>query len=65
MYDVGLVEEILGTKIGDEPPAEYLPAEPWEEYFSEGGLYRDQGKGSRIREKMNAEERAVMQRERG
>ena len=65
MYDVALVEEVLDTKIGDEPPAEYTPAESWEEYFSEGGLYRDRGKGSRIREKMNAEERAIMQRERG
>jgi hypothetical protein len=65
MYDVDLVEEALGTKIGDTKPAEYVPAEPWEELFSEGGRYRHLGKGSRIREKMNAEERAILQRERG
>jgi len=65
MYDVGLVEQVLGTKIGDTKPAAYEPAEPWEEYFSEGGQYRQLGKGSRIREKMNAEERALLARERG
>jgi Pyruvate/2-oxoacid:ferredoxin oxidoreductase delta subunit len=65
MYDVALVEEVLGEKIGDTPPADYRPAKAWEEYFSEGGLYRDLGKGSRIRDKMNAEERATMARERG
>jgi Pyruvate/2-oxoacid:ferredoxin oxidoreductase delta subunit len=65
MYDSDLVEQILGVKIGDGKPADYLPAEPYEEFFSEGGLYRHVGKGSRIRDKMNAEERAVMARERG
>jgi len=65
MYDVALVEEVLDTTIGDTKPAEYQPAEPWEDLFSEGGEYRHLGKGSRIREKMNAEERAVIQRERG
>jgi Pyruvate/2-oxoacid:ferredoxin oxidoreductase delta subunit len=64
MYDVDLVEQVLGVRIGDRKPAEYVPAEAWEEYFSEGGLYRHLGKGSRIREKMNAEERALMARER-
>ena len=65
MYDVDLVVKLLGTKIGDRKPDAYEPAKPWEEYFSEGGLYRDVGKGSRIRDKMNAEERAAMARERG
>src|SRR6266404_3889195 len=60
MYDVSLVEDVLGVKIGDKKPAEYDPALPYEEYFSEGGLYRHLGKGSRIREKMTAEERAVL-----
>ena len=60
MYDVGLVEHVLGVKIGDKKPATYEPAQPWEEYFSEGGLYRADGKGSRIREKMTAEERAIL-----
>ena len=64
MYDVDLVEQVLSVKIGDRKPAEYVPAEPYEEYFSEGGAYRHVGKGSRIREKMNAEERAIMARER-
>ena len=57
MYDVDLVEAVLGVKIGDTKPAEYTPARPYEEYFSEGGLYRHLGKGSRLREKMNEEER--------
>ena len=67
MYDVSLVEQLLGTPIGDTKPADYIPAEPWEDLFSEGGArsVRDRGKGSRIREKMNAEERAIMARERG
>ena len=64
MYDVDLVEKVLGEKIGDTKPADYRPAKAWEEYFSEGGLYRSLGKGSRIRDKMNAEERAIMARER-
>ena len=58
MYDVDLVERVLDTKIGDTKPAEYLPAEAWEELFSEGGAYRHVGKGSRLLEKMNKEERA-------
>jgi Pyruvate/2-oxoacid:ferredoxin oxidoreductase delta subunit len=65
MYDVNLVEQALDVKIGDTKPAEYVPAQPWEEFFSEGGAYRHLGNGSRIRDKMNAEERAVMARERG
>lgn len=60
MYDVSLVEEALGVKIGDKKPAEYVPAEPYEELFSEGGVYRHLGKGSRIREKMSVEERAFL-----
>jgi hypothetical protein len=63
MYDTNLVEQVLGVKIGDEPPPEPIPAEPYEEFFSEGGLYRHLGKGSRIREKMSAEERAIFARE--
>ena len=65
MYDVDLVEQALGVKIGDKKPDVYVPAEPYEELFSEGGRYRHLGKGSRIRDKMNAEERALMARERG
>lgn len=57
MHDVDLVEEVLGVKIGGKKPDEYTPALPREEYFSEGGLYRHLGKGSRLREKMNEEER--------
>lgn len=64
MYDVKLVEEALGVKIGDEPPADPQPAAPYEEFFSEGGLYRHLGKGSRIKEKMNAEERQIFAVER-
>ena len=67
MYDVDLVEKLLGETIGPTKPAEYQPAEPWEDYFSEGGAesVRAIGKGSRIREKLNAAERAAMARERG
>ncbi len=64
MYPVELVEDALGVKIGDEPPAEAIPAKPYEEFFSEGGLYRHLGKGSRIREKITADERAILNRER-
>ena len=67
MYEVDLVEDLLGDKIGQTKPADYQPAEPWEDYFSEGGAesVRAIGKGSRIREKLNAAERAAMARERG
>jgi formate hydrogenlyase subunit 6/NADH:ubiquinone oxidoreductase subunit I len=64
MYDVELVEKVLGTKITDKIPDEYLPSQPYEEYFSEGGLYRHLGNGSRIREKMSIEERAILDKER-
>lgn len=64
MYDVGLVEQALGVTIGDRKPDDYEPPRAWEELFSEGGMYRHLGRGSRIREKMNAEERAIMARER-
>jgi Pyruvate/2-oxoacid:ferredoxin oxidoreductase delta subunit len=59
MYDTTQIEELLGVKIGDQKPAEYRPAMPYEEYFAEGGSesIRDTGSGSRIREKMNKEER--------
>ena len=65
MYDVNLVEQVLGVKVGDRKPDEYVPAEPYEEYFSEGGGYRHMGNGSRIKEKMNAEERAIIARAKG
>jgi Pyruvate/2-oxoacid:ferredoxin oxidoreductase delta subunit len=66
MYDVDLVERLLEVKITDRKPDQYVPAQPYEELFSEGGAasVRHLGKGSRIREKMNAEERAVFERER-
>jgi Pyruvate/2-oxoacid:ferredoxin oxidoreductase delta subunit len=65
MYDVDLVERALGVRITDQKPEVPIPAEAYEEFFSEGGLYRHLGHGSRIRDKMNAEERAAMARERG
>jgi Pyruvate/2-oxoacid:ferredoxin oxidoreductase delta subunit len=66
MYDVDLVEEVLGVRITDEKPA-YQPPEAWEELFSEGGerSVRPLGHGSRLQAKLNAEERRLMQRERG
>ena len=60
MYDVNLVEEALGVEITDKRPAEPVPAQPFEELFSEGGRYRHLGKGSRIRDKMTAEERKLI-----
>jgi Pyruvate/2-oxoacid:ferredoxin oxidoreductase delta subunit len=67
MYDVDLVERLVGEKIGDRKPAEYQPAQAFEALFSEGPppSVRELGKGSRIREKMSAEERAIIARERG
>ena len=66
MYDVDLVEQLLGVRIGDEKPVEYLPAQPYEEYFSEGGAssVRTLGKGSRIWAKMNDEEKRARAAER-
>ena len=66
MYDVDLVEQLLGVKITDHKPDVYIPAQPYEEYFSEGGTHsvRHLGKGSRIQEKMNAEERTILEQER-
>jgi hypothetical protein len=64
MYDTSLVEEVLNVKVTDTPGPEPIPAQPYEEYFSEGGLYRHVGKGSRIREKITTEERAIFAGER-
>ncbi|HXQ21849.1 MAG TPA: 4Fe-4S dicluster domain-containing protein [Candidatus Acidoferrales bacterium] len=65
MYDVDLVEQTLGVKIGAQKPDEYIAARPYEEYFSEGGAnsVRPLGKGSRIWEKMNEEERRILSAE--
>jgi len=62
MYNADFVEELLGLKIEDKKPEEYLAAEAYEDYFSDGGRYsvRHLGKGSRLREKMNAEERKIV-----
>jgi len=62
MYDVDLVEAQLGVKITDQKPSEYIPAQAYEEYFSEGGALsvRHLGKGSRIWAKMNDEEKATL-----
>jgi Pyruvate/2-oxoacid:ferredoxin oxidoreductase delta subunit len=64
MYDVNLVEQLLEVKITDRIPDEYQPPEAWEELFSEGGerSVRDLGKGSRVREKMNEEEKRILER---
>jgi hypothetical protein len=58
MYPTELVEQALHLKIGDKKPAEYHPAQPWDDDFAEGGSFRHVGRGSKIAEKMNAEERA-------
>ena len=66
MYDVDLVERLLSVTIGDGTPDAYEPPQAYEALFSEGPppSVRHLGKGSRIRDKMNAEERAAMARER-
>jgi len=64
MYDSDLVEQVLGVKIGDRAPDVPEPPQPYEEFFSEGGLYRHLGKGSRIRQKMTEEERQIFAQER-
>ena len=67
MYDVDLVEQLLGVRITDKIPEGYVGAQPHGELFSESGSrsVHHLGNGSRIWEKTNAEERAVMQREAG
>jgi Pyruvate/2-oxoacid:ferredoxin oxidoreductase delta subunit len=66
MYDVDVVEKLLGVEIGDHKPDEYVPAQPYEEYFSDGGeeSVRHLGEGSRIRDKMNEEEKRALHAER-
>ena len=62
MYNVDFVEELLGVSIGDKGPEGYVPAEAYEEYFSDGGArsVRYLGKGSRLRDKMNVEDRKLI-----
>lgn len=64
MYDVKLVEEVLGVKVSDKKPEQYEPPQAFEELFSEGGdrSIRHLGKGSRIREKMSEEEKRIFER---
>ena len=59
MYPTDLIEEMFEVKVGDKKPDEYHPAQPWEEFFAEGGRYsvRALGSGSRIKEKINKEDR--------
>ena len=67
MYNADFIEELLGVTIGDKKPDDYIPAEAYEEYFSDGGAksVRHLGKGSRLREKMNAEDRKLIDWEKG
>jgi ferredoxin len=62
MYPTDLIEEMFQTKVGNEKPAEYHPALPLEEFFAEGGRYsvRHIGNGSRIKDKINKDERKRM-----
>lgn len=62
MYNTDFVEELLGVEIGDKKPDPPVPAEAYEEYFSEGGArsVRHLGQGSRIRDKINKEDRAAL-----
>ena len=62
MYNVDFVEELLGVSIGDKVPESYVPAKAYEEYFSDGGArsVRYLGKGSRLRDKMNVEDRKLI-----
>jgi Pyruvate/2-oxoacid:ferredoxin oxidoreductase delta subunit len=66
MYDVSLVEQLLNVQVSDAKPATYVPAQPYEDYFSEGGAQsvRHLGKGSRIWTKMNDEEKQIFAAER-
>ena len=59
MYSSDRVEELLDVTLSAKKPANHTPARPWEEYFSDGGArsVRHEGKGSRLREKINAEDR--------
>lgn len=57
MYDTDLVEQALDTTVSQKKPETPTPPEPYEELFSEGGAYRHVGKGSRLLERMNKEER--------
>ena len=59
MYNTDTVEELLGVKITNDKPEQYRPAVPYEQFFAEGGArsIRHLGKPSRIREKINKEER--------
>ena len=66
MYNTDFIEELLGVTVGGKIPDEYIPAEAYEELFSEGGPHsvRHLGKGSRIKEKMNGEDRKILEWER-
>jgi len=62
MYNVDFVEELLGVSIGDKKPEDYEAALPLDEYFSDSGSksVRHLGKGSRLRDKINAEDRKLI-----
>ncbi len=62
MYPTDTVEKLLDVKIGETKPDAYIPAEPYEEFFSEGGdrSIRDSGKGSRILERIAKDDHKKM-----
>lgn len=62
MYSTDFVEELLGIEVGDKKPEPPIPARAYEEYFSDGGArsVRHLGKGSRIRDKINKEDREML-----
>jgi hypothetical protein len=63
-YEVAVGEHLLGgVTLTDRKPDEAIPALPYEEYFSEGRApsRRSLGQGARLREKMTAEERAILE----
>jgi ferredoxin len=62
MYSTDFIEDLLGVKVDDKVPEEYVPAQAYEEFFTESGEYsvRHLGKGSRIRDRINTEERKFL-----
>ena len=61
MYSTDFVEKLLDVTIDDQIPG-YVAAKPYDQYFTESGEFsvRHLGKGSRIRDRMNAEDRKVL-----
>lgn len=63
-YDTNLIEQVLGTEIGDAPESAGQSPEPGDEYWAEGGGFHHMGEGSQIDDRLTDDDRTTLASER-